>query len=342
MSLENKQSKKKKVTVNDIAKVVGMSASTVSRALSNHPKISSSTKEAVHKAAKKLGYFTANTRYIQSGQHKTILILVDDTQINFAQNFIKSVQTTLEKQDFQVLIKYISYNDVHTTKSLEQLSKFDTAGFISLLNDKKLQGLLFKISAEYHIPLIVANNTNPEPDTVVVSPDLFNGMMFIFRHLLRVRAFHPILINNPGFVYANALNDAFIEVAKSFEDKISYRTLSVQNSFKELKFEIEQILTNHPETDAFVTYNYNTALQLHYLLTSKHINIPEDIKIISFGDEDGQTYVFPKITSVSYSFTEMGQTAAQQILKLIENKTVNNNLFITPTKLIIRSSTMGV
>ena len=342
MGLENKQSKKKKVTVNDIAKAVGMSASTVSRALSNHPKISSSTKDVVHKTAKKLGYFAGNSGYMQSGQTKTIIILVDHTQIHSAQTFVKAVQDALEKQDLQVLIKYLTDDDATSLKSLRQLSKFDTAGFISLLNDKRHLTQLSKLSTDYNIPLIIVNNANVEPEAIIISPDLFNGIMLILRHLLRVRAVHPVLISNPDFVYAEALNDAFIEVADTFENKFEYYTLRVQNSYKELKFEIEQILKKHPETDAFITYNYDTALQLHYLLTSKHIKIPEDIKIVSFGDEDGQAYIFPKITSISYSLTEMGQTAAQQILNFIEKKSINNNLFIKPTKLIIRSSTMGI
>ncbi len=342
MGLENKQSKKKKVTVNDIAKAVGMSASTVSRALSNHPKISSSTKDVVHKTAKKLGYFAGNSGYMQSGQTKTIIILVDHTQIHSAQTFVKAVQDALEKQDLQVLIKYLTDDDATSLKSLRQLSKFDTAGFISLLNDKRHLTQLSKLSTDYNIPLVVVNNANVESEPIIISPDIFNGMMLILRHLLRVRAVHPVLISNPDFVYAEALNDAFIEVADTFENKFEYYTLRVQNSYKELKFEIEQILKKHPETDAFITYNYDTALQLHYLLTSKHIKIPEDIKIVSFGDEDGQVYIFPKITSISYSLTEMGQTAAQQILNFIEKKSINNNLFIKPTKLIIRSSTMGI
>ena len=340
--MENKQSKKKKITVNDIAKAVGMSASTVSRALSDHPKISSNTKEAVRKAAKKLGYFAGNAGYMQSGQFKTIIILVDNSQIFSVRTFVKSVQNALEKQNFQVLIKYISDDDIASSTSLQQLSKFDIAGFISLLNKKIHLVKLSEISNEYNIPLVVVNNTNAGQGTVIVSPDLYNGMMLILRHLLRVRALHPVLITNPEFVYSDALNEAFVEVAEAFENKMTYRKLDVQNSYKELKFEIEQILKKHPETDAFITYNYDTALQLHYLLTSKHIKIPEDIKIVSFGDEDGQPYIFPKITSISYSLTEMGQIAARQILKIIENQTIENKLFITPTKLIIRSSTMGI
>jgi len=340
--LDNKASKKKKITVNDIAKQVGMSASTVSRALSNHPKISSSTKDKIYKVAKKLGYFSGNSVYLQSEQSKTIIILVDDSQMYAAQNFVKSVQDELAKQDFQVLVKYISDDDTTSAKSFQQLSKFDTAGYISLLNNKKYLWQLSKISNEYNIPLIVVNNVNIEPEPLMIFPDLYNGMMLILRHLLRVRAFNPVLITNPDYVYTDALKNVFTEVAEAFENKISYKNLSVQNSYKILKFEIEEILKKYPETDALITYNYDTALQLHYLLTTKHIKVPEDIKIVSFGDEDGQAYVFPKITSISYSLTKMGQTAAQQILKIIEKKNIKNKLFIEPTKLIIRSSTMGI
>ena len=340
--MDNKASKKKKITVNDIAKQVEMSASTVSRALSNHPKISSGTKDKIYKVVKKLGYFSGNSVYLQSEQSKTIIILVDGSQIYAAQNFVKSVQNELAKQDFQMLVKYISDDDTISLKSFRQLSKFDTAGFISLLNDKKYLLQLSEISNEYNTPLIVVNNVNIEPEPLIISPDLYNGMMLILRHLLRVKAFNPVLVTNPNYVYTEALNNVFTEVAEAFESKISYKKLSIQNSYKILKFEIEETLKKHPETDAFITYNYDTALQLHYLLTSKHIKVPEDIKIVSFGDENGQAYVFPKITSISYSLTKMGQTAAQQILKIIEKKNIKNKLFIEPTKLIIRSSTMGI
>jgi LacI family transcriptional regulator len=74
---------KKRPTVQEIADEISISASTVSRALNNHPKISQATKEKVWEAAKKLGYQPNIPAYMNSDKTKTICFMVPDLSTSF-------------------------------------------------------------------------------------------------------------------------------------------------------------------------------------------------------------------------------------------------------------------
>jgi len=76
--LKKDNKKKANITVKDIADSINISASTVSRALNNHPKISQTTKEKVWAAAKKLGYQPNIPAYMNPENSKTICFLVPE------------------------------------------------------------------------------------------------------------------------------------------------------------------------------------------------------------------------------------------------------------------------
>ena len=86
------EKKKTNITVQDIAESINISASTVSRALNNHPKISQPTKEKVWKAAKKLGYQPNIPAYMNLDDTKTICFIVPEIKNTFYLDVINSIQ----------------------------------------------------------------------------------------------------------------------------------------------------------------------------------------------------------------------------------------------------------
>ncbi len=75
------------------------------------------------------------------------------------------------------------------------------------------------------------------------------------------------------------------------------------------------------------------------------MNVPGDVSIISFGNEPFNKYFSPSISTIQFSGYDLGSTAAQQLIKEIDNyqagKAPENKTVIKPTRLIIRSSSMN-
>jgi len=337
--LNKRTNKKKNVTVNDIAKTVGMSASTVSRALANHPKISKKSKEIIWKAAKKMGYLSNIPAYLQNIQTGIIIILIDDSQIYAARQFIQSAQQYMQDDKYQMLIKYINTNDNIDTV-FNALSKLDIAGMISLLNNQDNYKQLIVFTKEYNIPLVVMHHTNIDNAYTYIIPDYHNGMSMMLNHLTKRAAKDIVLINLENSILADNLEKAFIEVLRQTNKFDSKQIVYTDNTYKMLKFNIEQALEENPKIDAFITSNYQIALQLHYLLRAKNYNIPDDFLICNFGNEDAGEFSLPKITNLHYSYTEMGKTAVKSIMDAINQKNTQNKLIVEQVKLIIKSSTM--
>lgn len=339
--MNKKTGKKKNVTVNDIAQAVGMSASTVSRALANHPKISKKSKEIIWKTAKKLGYLSNIPAYLQNNQGKTIVILIDNTPLQSHQQIIASTQKYVEDNDFQILIKYITTGN-SLEKVFKNLSKLEISGFISLIYQKNISQAFVRWATEYNIPVVALHQPDLKQVYANIIPDYFNGMSLLIEHLTKRKAKNIVLLNQHKLTYAGELEKAFANVIDKHPAIDKSQIIDTENDFKILKFKVEKHLQENPDTDGFITGDYPTALQLHYLLTAKKYNIPKDIMIGSFGNETGGEFLFPKITRVSCSLTEMGKTAGKKILETVKKDKNENQLIVKQVKLIIRNSTMRI
>ena len=340
--MNKKTGKKKNITVNDIAQAVGMSASTVSRALANHPKISKKSKEIIWKTAKKLGYLSNVPAYLQNNQSKIIVILIDNQQIYSGQRIIETIQKYIEENNFQVLIKYINPDDIGVEKIFENLSKIDISGFVSLIYQKKLSKQFVSLANEYNIPVVALHQPEAKNVYAHIIPDYFNGMTMLIEHLTKRKAKNIILINHHELTYANELEKAFYSVIDKYPMINNNDIINIKNDYKLLKYSIEKLLRQQNKIDGFIVADYQTALQLHYLLTAKKYQIPGDIMICSFGNENTGEFLFPKITGVSCSLTEMGKITGKKIIEAVNRNNNETQLIIKQVKLIIRNSTMRI
>lgn len=339
--MEEFSKKKSNITVNDIAKAVNISASTVSRALNNHPKISQKTKEKVWKTAKKLGYFPNIPAYMQKQKSNIVLLLVDNLEKSATHDFIVSAQNKLTQKGFEPLIKFISKNEhgyfsiIHTIKTVE------TIGIISLLEENKFTEEDYQLIIDLKLPLITFNKINSEIHHTNIIPDWYNGAYLATNHLITQGAKNILLIVDKyeNSIYKELKNGSETAISNSCELTI----LRSDSNKRSIQFEIDELLKRNENIDGIICSNNLIAHQSINYLKSKNIEVPTKVMLVSFGNElSCMNSSFPRATTVEYSSENLGIIAAKELIKLANNNPLENKLIVEPVKLIIRDSSMPV
>lgn len=323
---------KKNITLQDIAEATNISASTVSRALANHPKINQKTKEKVWKVAKKLGYLPNIPVYMQKQKNNIVVFLIDDLGKLENHQFILAAQESLLKKDFQPLIKFIP-NGVPADKFIDLMKDIDVVGAINLLNEKQS-------FADFHFPMVSINKSEAEFTKVHVLPDIYNGAYLCANHLLHQGAKKLILIvgDSESSIY-NDMEEGF-KAAFTVNSESSFEILRSDLNKETLKQVFENIIKEKISFDGIITCNNYVACQLHAFLHSKNIKVPDTVMLISFGNEPFVNLISPGISTIEYSAENMGRVAAEQLEEIINNEHVEHKFLIEPAKLIIRASSL--
>lgn len=331
---------KSNITIQDIAKAINVSASTVSRALNNHPKISQKTKEKIWEVSKKLGYLPNIPIYMQKQKNNIVFLLIDSLQNSSIHEFISAIQNYLIKSNINPIIKFITNNEYELFSITKLVEDIEVIGVISILNDTPFTETIYRTISESQLPIVAISHS--KIPTANILPDIYNGAYLATNHLLKQGAKNLVLIieNNENLLN-NDLERGFKAAFKTY-DNTSYKILRSSLNKEVLKYEFEQLLLNNHSIHGIITSNNYVASQLQTFLQNKNIKIPEDIMLISFGSETFINLISPGISTIEYSSENMGKTAAKQLVKIINNDPIENKLLIEPTKLIIRTSSMRI
>ncbi len=334
--------KKKNITVQDIAESVNISASTVSRALNNHPKISLKTKEKVWKSAKQMGYLPNIPVYMQKQKNNIVVFLADNLQESTNHQIIDSAHGCLLKKGYFPIIKLLTAYDRLDEVFLDVLQNIDVVGIISLLEHDIALEKKYQIIIDYKLPLVVVNKSNSEIPSANILPDIHNGAYLGVNHLLKRGAKNIVLVtSDTGSSFDHDLRDGFDAASRSISDT-EFMTIACELNYRVLKYEFEQLFDKNIMFDAILACNNFVAQQLFSFLNSKNIAVPEEVMIIAFGNDESKSFATSKISAIEYSSVNMGVSAAEKIEKAIKNEPIDNRLSIEPVKLIIRSSSMRI
>jgi LacI family transcriptional regulator len=337
----------KRTTIHDIAKALDLTASTVSRALNDHPKISSETKELVRKKAKELNY-TTNTlaASLRTGKAKTLGLIVPRINRFFISNTISGIESVTNKAGYNIII----------CQSEESLQK-EEQNIITLINSR-VDGIMIAISFETNtskhiekarksgIPIVQFDRIR---DDIQVSNVLNDNEMASYtavKHLIDQG--YTSIAHFSGPLHINIYQQRLAGYKKALlESNIPFNeSLVFENVLdKEKGFQTTlSIYKNKLNVDAIFSASDYSALGALLAAKQLQLSIPQQIGIVGFADEPFTEFVSPSLTSVNQFAEEMGATVAKTMIDQIEShrdELVPKSISITP-RLIVRESSMRI
>jgi len=137
--------KKEKVGVQDIADILNISASTVSRALNDHPRISRETKDKVWQVAKRLGYFSGIPEFSSPTKSDAVTILVPSFRSAFYIEVIEGVRDHFEKNGFNVFVLDTRNDDAKAAGFFKKYKNYGTSGVIHIVCNRNIPAGFYSI-----------------------------------------------------------------------------------------------------------------------------------------------------------------------------------------------------
>jgi len=328
-------------TIHDIARTLKISASTVSRALNDNPRISLKTKEKIKAVADELGY-RPNTlaSNLRNKKSNTIGIVVPLINRHFFSSVISGAEDVAYKAGYTVVIS--QSNDL-VAKEINIVQSMFSNRVDGLIISIAMQSSSFehlKLFRKKHIPLVFFDRAVPEIETDKIVVDDFAGGFRVTQHLIDQgykRIGHLAGPQNlkTYFERKNGYIEALLKNGIIYDESlININRLTSEEGVVAVK----QLMSLANPPDAIFCGNDTTALSAMIYLRDNGIRIPEDIGIVGFSNEPFSKVVSPSISTIAQPGFEMGQKAAELIIRKIENKERTYQTIVLPTELIVRES----
>ncbi len=330
------------ITIKDIARILNISVSTVSRALKNHPDISTATKKAVQEMARELNYRPNEIALsLKNRRSKIIGIMVPKLVHHFFSSVIEGVENVAYEQGYQVMI-------YHSDEMLEREIQL-TQSFMSY----RLDGLVVSMSketedfshfnklAQLGVPIVYFDRV-PDGEYNKVIFDDYQGAYEAVKHLIdcgcrKIVHFAAASTMDIGrkriLGYKKALEDNGIQVVDDM--------IVICDSYTDALVKTDEVLARIPDLDGIFAVNDLTAIGTIKRLIKHGKCVPKDVKVIGFTNEISSAIYSPSLSTIDQQGVLMGEEAAKLLLNNMDG--INRSqIKVIQANLVVRESTSGL
>lgn len=329
-------------TINDIARELNVSSSTVSRALNDSSKISEETKKRVLDKANELGY-DLNLVASSLSKKRTGIIGVIIPVINrsFFSEVLSGIEYVLYKGNIRVIIAQSNESVDREKELVKMFSATRVDGIIACLSLETINvGHFLKIRKK-GIPLVLFDRVHYEIDCTKVIVDNYEGAFMATEHLIKSGCKNLVHLGGPLDC------QVFEDRARGFKEAIKSNNLrlepnailSTDLTTKDVRDAMKFWMNLKTIPDGIFTASASSGLLLTSLAKKFKRRIPEDLAVISFGNEPCNEYIVPSLSAIGMPGYEMGKAAAKSLLDEIKNPFQEPRTIIKPIQLLIRNST---
>ena len=334
-----------RVSIKDIARVAGVSYSTVSRALNNNPLISQEVRSRVQALAQSMGYSpNALAQGLLSRRTHSIGVIITTVSDRFFVDVLRGVEEVAKDADIGVLLAISNNDPDQEIKIIENFNRRRVDGVIVAAS--RLDNDYANRLEEIHIPIVVVNNQSERDyqNLYSICVDDYAGGRLAMRHLLDLghrKIGYLGMGNRPASNHRR--QQAFLDALK--EEKIkppaSWMQIDQTMTAGDLAGDIRAGQTYAPElVEAGLTalFCYCDTVAIGAMMACRQMNIavPAQISIVGFDDNDLCEIVYPPLTTIRQPKYEMGRTAMHMLLAGITKEPVEEHI-VQPT-LVIRGS----
>lgn len=334
--------KSDQATIKDIGKMLGISTSTVSRALRGRPDVNPETKKAVKDLAEKLNYQPNLVALsLVKKKTKTIGVIIPSFTTCFYSEAISGIQEVAHNAGYHIMICQTNENYESEKRNIDIMLSSRVDGFIASITRETENMDHFQNLVNKGIPLVMFNRTG-NLDVPMVMVDDFDGAYKVTKHLIDVGCERIAHISGPEslMISKNRLR-GFLAAMKDSNKKI-HENLVVYSDFS-LESGIactKELLQKSKRPDGIFAVCDTAAFGAIHVIKKAGLRVPDDIAVAGFTNEPMAQIIEPSLTTVSQPIYRIGQTAAKMFIDMMEEgEDYVPEARVLRTELIIREST---
>jgi LacI family transcriptional regulator len=325
------------VTLTDIAREAGTSASTASRALSGRGYVSAEARERLREAAERLGYVpNASARTLKQRTSRVVGVAVSDLGNQFYANLAAGIEQTLREADYQMVLVSDNSDETQELACARAFLAMRAAGVIITPADRGAAALLSRNGVD--VVEVDRQLADVECDAVVLDNE--RGGREATAHLLELghRRVALLMAETDWTSDAGRLQGylaAHDEAGVPVDEKL---ILALRFHAPDAEERIDALLRDERPTAVFAANN-TLAEDAWHVLRKRGIRLPEDLSLVGFDDVPWMAMVEPGITAVSQPVLEMGRRAAELLLRRAAHPEVARSVEMLQPTLVVRGST---
>jgi len=308
-----------KVTLQDIARTLNITAATVSRALNNHPAIKEATKKMVKDTALKLNYQPNKiASSLRLGKSNIIGVIIPSAEINFFGSVIHGIEKVANENNYNVLIYQSNELYEYEKKGVQAFLQSQVDGVLASISKESMNLDHYMEIKKRGVPLVLFDRASDELGVSSVVVDDYAGAFEATKHLIeqgyrRIAHIggqqHVNIFNQRLKGYIDALNVNNIPVN---DDLIVYGKVSIESGRECM----QQLLNGTRNPDGVFAVEDFTALGAMQAIKTTGKTMPDEIGIVGFANEAFGEYISPSLSTVDQQTIRMGEEAAKLFFKL--------------------------
>jgi len=314
------------VTIKDIAKALGLSTSTVSRALRDSYEISPETKKLVLEYAEKIKYHPNPIALsLKERRSRSIGVIVSEIANSFFSQAIDGIESIAYKNGYNVIISQSRESFEREVINLHYLTSRSIDGLIVSVASETKDFSNFKELYERGMPLVFFDRVVNEINTHKVTVDNYQGAYDAtdyligngYRQIAAIANSEILSITKDRLAgYKAALADHGIPGQESFIKYCEHGGLNLS----EVEQVITELMNEQPIPDAILALGDKLTTGSLRILKAKKLQVPGDIGLIGFSNSDTTELIEPPLSIIKQPAFEMGEIATDLLIQLIESK----------------------
>jgi len=314
------------VTIKDIAKALGISTSTVSRALRDSYEISSETKQLVLECAEKLNYRPNPIALsLKEKRSRSIGVVVCEIANSFFSQVINGIESIAYDKGYNVIVSQSNESYEREMMDLQYLASRSVDGLLISLSTETNDISHLKSLHQKGLPIVFFDRISDEIGTHSVIVDNFRGAYEATEHLIKNGYARIAAIANSEFLsitterlagYREALKQNHIEIRDEYIHHCFYGGMI----FSEIEDAVNKLLTCDEKPDAIFATSDKLTTGCLKTLRRRGLMVPNDMALAGFSNSDLTELLDPPLTVIRQPAFEMGKAAIELLLQLIESK----------------------
>ena len=315
------------ITIDDVARLAGVSRATAGRVVGNYGSVSEKAKERVLEAVRQLDYQpNLIARGLRSQSTKTIAVVIGSIRNTYSTALVYAVEKEAQKKGYNVLICTTHEDIEKELKHLKDLNSKKVDGVI-LMSAYRADGSMDEKYREFYIgklPIVFVDRNIPGINRDVIQSENFDASYKATQYLLNMGHKKIGIIATSNF--------------STVQERIKGYRAALTDA--KVKFDEALIASVDELSDITALYILNNSLCSGVLLDLKerHMKIPQDISLLVWDDEEYNELL--DITTIEQPITEIGKQATRRLFELIgePEETIDYECKKLNPELIIRKS----
>ena len=335
------------VNLKQLAKILDLSISTVSKALRDSHEIGDATKLRVLAKAKEMDY-TPNpfASGLRRNKSKTIAVVVPEVANNYFALAINGIERIAQENDYHVLI-YLTHEDIEKEK-----------GIMKHLENKRVDGVLMSVTMNTNnqthlsdfqqkgIPIVFFDRICHEIETAKVTTDDYISGINATKHLIEneCKDIAFLSLGEDISIMQKRKSGYLEELLKNNMEVKPERIIKCGND-DEINYDlVKKLLSGKNKPDGIFASVEKLAITTYQVCRELNINIPKDVKIICFSNLETASLLSPSLSTITQPAYNIGKTAAEVMFKYLDkNKTyIPNENIVLQSTLNIRESSQHI